>query len=100
MTHLVRREVDYGDTDFSPQNEMADIWRSLDVQAQRYSSLEYVLTKQIEEPEIPVPKLWSALAHYELEPTTAPGAVTSSLFANSITAAGREQKLFSKVKGV
>ena len=98
ITFLIRWEVENAKTDFKPSNEVADIWRSLDVFAQRWGALEYVLTKQIDDSDVPVAKLWDALKHYELEPQTGATANTSSIFDRSVKTARRENTLFEKVK--
>ena len=98
ITFLVRWEVENQKTDFKPTNELADLWRCLDVGAQRWSALEYVLTKQIDEPDVPAAKLWDALKNYELEPQTGAMASKSTIFDASVKTAQREDKIFGKVK--
>ena len=98
ITFLVRWEAENHSTDVKPSNVVADIWRALDVQAQRWGALEYVLTKQIEEPDVSVAKLWDALKYFELEPQTGSAAASGTMFDASVKASRREGLMFEKVK--
>ena len=98
MDHLIRMLATFQKKSpqktFAADAEHAEIWRSLDVQAQRWAALEFVLSKQAQDASAVTSKIWASLKHFELEPPFAATTVQASRLEATQSAAVRDQKLF------
>ena len=98
MDHFIRMIIEMQKTTrqtaFSPAVPNVEIWRGLDVLAQRWAALEYILTKQSQEPGIPIAKVWSSLKSFELEPPIAMTTIKGDRLQAAQSQAATESKLF------
>ena len=81
-------------TSFSPTAVNVEIWRGIDVLAQRWAALEYILTKQMQEPGVPIAKVWNSLKSFELEPPIAMTTIRGDRLQAAQSQAATESKLF------
>ena len=98
MDHFIRMIIEMQKTTrqtaFSPAVPNVEIWRGLDVLAQRWAALEYILTKQSQEPGISIAKVWNSLKSFELEPPIAMTTIKGDRLQAAQSQAATESKLF------
>ena len=66
----------------------------MDVLAQRWSALDYFLTKQMQEPSVPIAKVWASLKISELEPPVAITTIQPERLRAAQATAAMVTKLF------
>ena len=98
MDHIIKMIIEMqkhnAQTSFSPTAANVEIWRAIDVLAQRWAALEYILTKQMQEPGVPIAKVWNSLKTFELEPPIAMTTIRGDRLHAAQSAAATESKLF------
>ena len=98
MDHIIKMIIEMQKSkeqkSFDPSAPNVEIWRGLDVMAQRWAALEYILTKQMQEPGIPIAKVWTSLKTFELEPPIAMTTIRGDRLQAAQSQAATESKLF------